>query len=150
MMKDWRARVVAEARTYKGTPYQHKGRVKGVGVDCGGMIYQIFSPLVPLKPFPKNYPADWSLHRENEIYLNFIADYVYEVSGPRIGGLAMFKIGRNFGHGAICTEKRTFIHAWGRNQAGGVIESRLSFFTIGNEGKPREVKYYDLDEKWLS
>ena len=113
------------------------------------MIYQVFKPIVPLKPFPKDYPPDWALHRENEIYLSFIAPYVNEVSGPRIGGLAMFKVGRNFSHGAICTDKRTFIHAWGRNQAGGVIESRIGFFTIGNEGKPREVKYYDLDEKWL-
>ena len=150
ILTNWRQYVIDEARTYKGTPYLHKGRVKGVGVDCGGMIYQIFNAFLPLAPFPKSYPPDWALHRENEIYLKFMEPYVMEVGGPRKGGIAMFKIGRNFAHGAICTEKRTFIHAWGRNQAGGVVESRLPFFTIGNNGKPREVKYYDLDPKWLS
>ena len=26
------------ARTYKGTPFHHQGRVKGVGVDCIGLL----------------------------------------------------------------------------------------------------------------
>jgi cell wall-associated NlpC family hydrolase len=29
--------VVREALTWVGTPYQHQGRVKSVGVDCGGV-----------------------------------------------------------------------------------------------------------------
>lgn len=148
----WRQIVVDEARSYKGTPYIHKGRVKGVGVDCGGMIYQVYNPIFgPFKPFPKDYPQDWALHRHKEIYLDFMREYVVPVSGPRMGGIAMFKVGRNFSHGAICTEKRTYIHAWGRNGQGGVVESRIGFFRIGNEGKPREVQYFDVDvNRWLS
>lgn len=33
-----RLAVVAEARTYMGTKWQHQGRLKGVGVDCIGLI----------------------------------------------------------------------------------------------------------------
>ena len=33
-----RAAVVAEARRWIGTPYQHQGRMHGVGVDCLGML----------------------------------------------------------------------------------------------------------------
>ena len=33
-----RAVIVQAARTWKGTPYHHQGRVKGVGVDCIGLI----------------------------------------------------------------------------------------------------------------
>lgn len=141
----WRADVVAEARTWKGTPYQHKGRVKGVGVDCGGLLYQVYNPFKQLRPFPKNYAPDWALHQGKEIYLDYIKDYTFEVSTPRIGGMALFKIGRCFAHAAIYTEKRTFIHAWGRNQAGCVVESKVGFFRIGNYGKPREVRFFDLD-----
>lgn len=32
-----RERIVAEALTWRGTPYHHQGRVKGVGVDCIGL-----------------------------------------------------------------------------------------------------------------
>ncbi len=56
---EWRDWIIAEAKTWKGTPYQHKGRVMGVGVDCGGMIYQTYTPLLgPFKPFPKDYAQD--------------------------------------------------------------------------------------------
>jgi len=148
----WRETVISEARKWRGTPYQHKGRVKGVGVDCGGLIYEVYNPIFgPLKPFPKNYAPDWALHRENEIYLEFMWEYVKPVMYLVPGGIAMFKVGRNFSHGAICTERNTYIHAWGRNQAGCVVESGLSFFRVGTtNGKPREVKYFDVDvSRWL-
>ena len=29
--------IVAEARTWLGTPFQHQARLKGVGVDCAGV-----------------------------------------------------------------------------------------------------------------
>jgi hypothetical protein len=33
-----RAQIVTEARTWLGTPFHHQGRVRGVGVDCIGVI----------------------------------------------------------------------------------------------------------------
>lgn len=30
--------IVAEARTWLGTPFHHQARLKGVGVDCAGLI----------------------------------------------------------------------------------------------------------------
>jgi len=153
LLKDgtWRKYIIEEARTWKGTPYQHKGRVKGVGCDCGGIIYQVYNPLLgPFKPFPNDYPQDWAVHRENEIYLDFIAPYVEEVKRAVPGGVALFKVGRNFSHAAVCTERGTFIHAWGRTQDGSTVESPLQFFRTGNGGKARDVKYFDVSKTWLS
>lgn len=33
-----RSQVVAEARRWIGTPFHHQGRLRGVGVDCVGLI----------------------------------------------------------------------------------------------------------------
>jgi NlpC/P60 family putative phage cell wall peptidase len=33
-----RDEFIAEARTWIGTPYHHQARVKGVGVDCVGLV----------------------------------------------------------------------------------------------------------------
>lgn len=33
-----REAFVAEVRSWIGTPYQHQGRIKGVAVDCGGLV----------------------------------------------------------------------------------------------------------------
>ena len=40
-----RAAVVAEARSWLGTPWQHQARAKGVGVDCGGLVIGIARAL---------------------------------------------------------------------------------------------------------
>lgn len=48
MMK--RMRIVNEARTWLGTPFKHQGRVKGIGVDCLGLVAGVFKSLsVPSK-----------------------------------------------------------------------------------------------------
>lgn len=33
--------IVTEARSWKGTKFQHQGRVKGLGVDCAGFIGEV-------------------------------------------------------------------------------------------------------------
>ncbi len=37
--------ILAEARTWIGTPYHHQGRAKGVGVDCCGVIIGLMHEL---------------------------------------------------------------------------------------------------------
>jgi NlpC/P60 family putative phage cell wall peptidase len=142
MRSDWREWVVAEARSWKGTPYIHRGRVKGVGVDCGALLYEVYGQLVQLKPFPREYAPDWAMHKENEIYLGFLQPYVVEVPRPVPGGVSVFQYGRNFSHAGIVTEKKTFVHAWGRNQFGCVREDKIGFFMIGE--KRRKVKHFDM------
>lgn len=33
-----RGEIVRQARTWLGTPFHHQGRLKGVGVDCAGLV----------------------------------------------------------------------------------------------------------------
>lgn len=40
-----RAEVVAEARSWIGTPFQHQQRLKGVGVDCAGLVIGVAREL---------------------------------------------------------------------------------------------------------
>ena len=88
-MENWRQAVEDEARTWKGTPFHHKGRVKGVGVDCGGYLHCVYSQFFPLPEFPREYASDWAVHSENEIYLDWIAPFVVEVKAPVQGGLTL-------------------------------------------------------------
>jgi len=131
--------ILEEARSWIGTPYHHKGRVKGVGVDCGGLIYELFSPHRALRPFPRDYPQDWALHNGEELYLSFISDHVKEVAAPSIGGVVVFQFGRCFSHGGLMTERNTVIHAWGRTAHGRVMESNWSFFLRGQSGRLRKL-----------
>lgn len=40
-----RAAIVAEARSWLGTPWQHQARVKGAGVDCAGLVIGVARAL---------------------------------------------------------------------------------------------------------
>jgi len=137
-----RASILKEARTWIGVSFHHKGQTRA-GVDCGGFIQAVYCQFIPLKPFPDCYAQDWGVHKDNnEIYLEHISEYVTEVLLPVPAGLAVFKFGRSFCHGAICTEKGTFIHAKGRTGAGAVVETRITEFY--RQGKLVPVKYFDL------
>ncbi len=56
-----RRAVVAEARTWIGTPYRHQASLKGVGCDCLGLVRGIFRALHGAEPerVPP-YTPDWA------------------------------------------------------------------------------------------
>ena len=67
-----RAAVVAEARSWIGTPYHHAADVKGHGVDCALLLVRVYCDLGLVEPFdPRPYTRDWFLHRSEERYLGF-------------------------------------------------------------------------------
>ena len=119
-MSDWRTAVCDEARTWYGTPYDPRQRIKGLGTDCGGFLYQVYEPFFgPFTPFPKDYAVDWAAHNPDELYLDFIMPYVREVEAPTVGGFSLFHVGLAYSHAAIYLGNE-YIHAWGRKNAGRV------------------------------
>lgn len=134
----WRERIVAEARTWKGTPYVPGARIKGVGADCGGIVYQTFNPeFGPFPPFP-TLPPDWALHHDTEHYLDFIMPFVQQVEKPLPGDLSLFHLGQAYAHAAILLDNSRYIHAWGRLREGCVIETperSMRAFARKNGGK---------------
>jgi NlpC/P60 family putative phage cell wall peptidase len=62
-----RAAIIAEARTWIGTPYRHQGSLRGVGCDCLGLLRGLWRGLIgpePEKPDP--YSPDWAEAGGNE------------------------------------------------------------------------------------
>ena len=51
--------VVAEACTWLHTPYHHRGRLKGIGVDCAQFPLQVYAACSLIDLFaPGDYPPD--------------------------------------------------------------------------------------------
>jgi cell wall-associated NlpC family hydrolase len=118
------------------------GRVKGVGVDCGGLLYEIYGPhFGPFAPFP-TYAPDWACHKDDELYLDFIKPYVREVPIPIRGGIGLFHIGQAYAHAAIYVGENQFIHAWGRLRAGSVTKTPMR--VMQSFCKDHSPKYFDL------
>jgi len=112
---DQRAAIVAEARSWVGTPYHNCADVKGAGVDCGMLIVRVFVDTGLCAPFdPRPYPPDWHLHRSEERYLGFVHDRTKQVQSPGPGDVMVFRFGRCYSHGGIVTELKPLriVHAY--------------------------------------
>jgi cell wall-associated NlpC family hydrolase len=109
-----RAAVAAEALTWLRTPYAHRQRVKGVGVDCAQFplaVYAAAGVIAPTEAGP--YCPQWHLHRSEELYLNVVLDLAREIApeAAGLGDFAVWRYGRTFSHGAILLEGWRVIHA---------------------------------------
>ncbi len=56
-----RARIVAEARAWIGTPYLHRASCKGQGADCLGLVRGVWRAVIGAEPesLPA-YASDWA------------------------------------------------------------------------------------------
>ncbi|MDR3414220.1 MAG: hypothetical protein P4L87_25210 [Formivibrio sp.] len=115
-MTDIREKIMAEARSWLGTPFHHAARIKGVGVDCVNLLVGVFSAVGAVPGFDiEYYPQDWHLNQDEPRFLAGIAEYadpVPEGETPQPGDIAMFKYGRHAAHGSIVIEWPLVIHAW--------------------------------------
>jgi NlpC/P60 family putative phage cell wall peptidase len=108
------AAVLAEARSWLGTPYHHQASIKGVGVDCAMLLIAVFHAcgLVP-DIDPRPYSPEWMLHRDEEQFLGWLQQYGVETDDPQPGDVLVWRFGRTFSHGAILVDvDGTIVHAY--------------------------------------
>lgn len=125
-MNAQRALVVAEALSWLRTPYHHRGRLKGVGVDCAQLPLCVYANVGLLEAFDTGeYPPDWHQHREEERYAGVVLEHALEITAAEVapGDLILWKFGRAFSHGAIVVSLPTVIHA--ERRAGCVMLTEI-------------------------
>jgi cell wall-associated NlpC family hydrolase len=118
-----RQAVVAEARSFLGTPYLLGGRVKGAGVDCFTLISEVLIRTGNAQPEDVLvYSQDWFMHAKREEYmLRLMRNTVLlaeAVSHRRLdaaqpGDIVILRTvkSRVYSHGGIVTEWPRVIHA---------------------------------------
>jgi cell wall-associated NlpC family hydrolase len=112
-----RSAIVAEARSWLGTPYHHAADLKGRkgGVDCAMLLVRVYCDLGLVEAFdPRPYTKDWFLHRNEERYLGFLLARSREVREPGSGDIMLFRVGRCYAHGGIIVRPSplTIVHAF--------------------------------------
>jgi cell wall-associated NlpC family hydrolase len=116
-----RAAVIAEARSFLGTPFHHQGRLKGIGVDCAYLLAEVYETACGMERMEfGHYPADWFRHSRtpgahDERYLENVAQRCTRVELPRPGDIALFQMGGRFAHGAVVVAWPMVIHAHWKN-----------------------------------
>jgi NlpC/P60 family putative phage cell wall peptidase len=123
--------IVAEARSWIGTPYVHQAAVKGVATDCLGMIRGLWRMRYGADPkgVPA-YSADWGEPQRDERLWQSAIDHFDDVSDQpmQAGQVILFRmregwVAKHLGVVAEVGNAPTFIHAYAGH---GVTESPLS------------------------
>ena len=120
--------ILAEAREWIGTPYQHQASVKGAGCDCLGLIRGVWRALYGGEPeAAPAYTPDWAERAGEETLLAAAQRHLHkvEIAQASPGDVLLFRMDAQSPakHAAILDEQERLIHAyWGR----AVVRSRFA------------------------
>lgn len=106
--------VVTEAMSWLRTPYHHRARVKGAGVDCANLPAAVYEEVGLVDRIDPEYSPQWMMHREEEQFLEYIlphATEIFEEDQLKPGDLILWKFGRTYSHSAIVVDYPVIIHA---------------------------------------
>lgn len=124
-------RILAEARSWIGTPYQHQASVKGAGADCLGLLRGIWRALCGEEPeqIPP-YTADWAEPSHEEVLFAGAQRLLCRkgITEAAPGDVLLFRmrdggIAKHLGIQSVIAAHPKFIHAYSGH---GVVESPLS------------------------
>ncbi|MBO9709144.1 MAG: C40 family peptidase [Caulobacter sp.] len=112
--------VVAEARSWLGTPYRHQASLRGVGCDCLGLVRGVWRALRGQEPEePPPYRPDWAELGGRELLLEALGRWLEPVAlaERRAGDVLVFRMAPDVPakHCAVASGADRIIHAyWGR------------------------------------
>ena len=117
--------VVAVARRWLGTPYQHQASCEGAGADCLGLVRGIWREVCGAEPaVVPAYTPDWSEAARDERLLAEMGLYFNAVSGEaQVGDVLVFRLRAVAKHLAVVSARGKIIHAYSGR---GVVETQLS------------------------
>ncbi|WP_244321761.1 NlpC/P60 family protein [Burkholderia reimsis] len=115
-----RAEFVAEARTWLHTPFKAQGRLKGIGVDCGGLVVCVAKSFGLTEFDVSGYKLRMgeSLATYCEANMQRVA-----LADADAADVLLFQWNGTPSHVAILTDRDHVIHAFVPNKE--VIEHRL-------------------------
>lgn len=111
-----RARIVALARSWIGTPYHHQQSVKGIGCDCLGLVRGVYEAYHQTATGPVTpYTRDWAEASGRETLIEAARAHLSEIDSATIqpGDVLVFRFRKWMvaKHTGILTTAETMVHA---------------------------------------
>lgn len=124
-------RVVAEARSWIGTPYRHQASCRGAGTDCLGLLRGVWRAIYGDEPETvPAYSMDWSEPARDEVLWRAARRHlrVKSLNDHAPGDVLLFRmrdagVAKHLGIAGRIGDAPTFIHAYSDH---AVVESPLS------------------------
>lgn len=130
-----RSAIIDAARAYVGTPFHHQARLRGVGIDCIGLIVCVMRDVGLAPKDVKTYAP-----RDGGLLLKMLKEQLIETTWALPGDVVVFRMP----HVAFVTGD-TMIHA---AEGLGVVEHRMD-----DRWEKRRTHTFALpgvDVPWLS
>lgn len=100
-----RADVCTLACSWLRTPWHHRARIRGVGVDCAQLLIAVYAEAGVIEDFdPGDYAIDHMMHSDAEVFRGWCERYGRQTKTPRAGDAVVWKFGRVYSHGGIVVE----------------------------------------------
>lgn len=123
--------IVAEARTWVGTPYIHQMAARGAGTDCLGLVRGVWCAVIGDEPErPPAYSMDWSEPQGQELLWAAAMRHLVQkpASEAACGDVILFRmregsVAKHLGIQSEIAADPKFVHAYSGH---GVVESPLS------------------------
>jgi NlpC/P60 family putative phage cell wall peptidase len=111
-----RSLIVAEARSWIGTPYRHQASLKGVGCDCLGLVRGVWRAVVGVEPErAPAYSRDWAEASGEETFAHAARTHLIEIDPAQVlpGDVLLFRYAPRYPakHAAIVTDFQSMVHA---------------------------------------
>jgi len=111
-----RSAIVAEARAWIGTPYQHQASLKGVGCDCLGLVRGVWRAVIGKEPErAPPYVPGWAEATGEEALAQAAARHLIAIGHDEFveGDVLLFRwrAGMPAKHAAIVASAQTMVHA---------------------------------------
>ncbi len=109
--------VVKTALDWLGTPYHHQGSLKGVGVDCIGLVRGVYKELYGFDPETKTprYSPSWGDSTKDELLLRAASTHLArpDYEGWKAGDVLVFRVKNAVSakHCGIVIDDSRMIHA---------------------------------------
>jgi cell wall-associated NlpC family hydrolase len=142
MTPEQREAVIAEAKTWLGTPWRHMQRLKGVGVDCANLPADVYEKCGVIDHLEADYPRQWMLHRKQDRFIEWIVfaggrEITFDELLP--GDLILWKFGLTYSHSGFWLGDGVILHAYigqgvvygDMNRDIDLKERERRYFTIG-------------------
>lgn len=121
--------LVAESRTWIGTKFVHQGRLKGVGVDCIGLIAQTAQATGVLDVDETNYGRTPDPARMRKALMTHLDPVAFKDLLP--GDILWFRVIRQPQHVGLVTQvvpKLRMVHAYSRRTLNECVEQDVDGF----------------------
>ncbi len=122
-----RALILAEARSWVGTPYRHRASLKGHGADCLGLVRGVWRELIGPEPEAlAPYAPDWAEAGRHETLAQTARRHMRRLplADARPGDVLLFRFRAHLPakHIAILANDARIIHAYdGANVCEGTL-----------------------------